>query len=1136
MAVTQAAGSVSDEIKIAEDFSLDLHSHLINRGLAILGMRGSGKSWTAGVVAEELASKGIPFIIIDLMGEYKTLREKFPVLIAALGSPDYADLKGLTPESAGTLAEKIVNMGISLILDLKYGTMLDRYRVLASFLEGLYYTEEKVARPYVLIMDEAHRITPEKGVIKLRGVREAQQKIEYWVYEIGASLDYNEPVLVMKNGTVMMLPIGELVDRYFEKDDWGRRYVDDLQVPSMNPKNGQIKWKKVAYVFRRPVPDVLVRLHLETGREVTVTEHHSIFVLEDGEIKPKKVSDIREGDIVLIAKRIPPCPHSSLHFINLVESFLALPKELTKNMLISNVPAEVFIRHWRAIKEYSRIYAYPSNVRYKWKIRRQIPLALGHLLSTKDLRQCNVGGVPCLIPADSRLARLLGYFVAEGSLIERHRDSYAVCFALGSEDKRVIKDIQGIVKSLFNKEAHVTRPSTRPNTVQVTINSKVILLLFKYVLRVQTGACNKAVPSIIFHMPNEFKKEFIKAWYYGDAGTTVSKRLKSDILYLFAHLGVIGSFYHKEGRLRTLPGGYLSSSDSFNLSTPIPTRSFHNLGHHEYPPTSAFRTVLRLLAGNPENFKGHPSYSAGCDRIAITPRALAKILTPRRQKRLHRLAYLFNWTTAGQFAKNVGIDLNSAYHFLERWRNKGVVQRIGRRKNYRYKLTELGEKFLHQISLLKQLVRHSDVGFVRVTRVERRNPSGNFVYDLSVPNYESFIGGWGGVICHNTGRHYGLGFIAVARRTAEISKMILTQCELKIAHKVVDPIDLERLREYGLPPDMLERIKQFKPGDAVVIGLEEPKIIHVKQRICSHGARTPLAKPIETPDLAKAVKELTNLLKQPLHKIEKTEGEFASQLKAYEERISELEKVLKEEKRRRLELVAENETLKSEISNLKTKILAADERAKYEARIKVLESEVSSLKEQLNKAAEIEATLERMREIVESWKDLILETGSILGLELIPNDIQSLIQERDELRKKLEVYEREEALKNELVRQTLTNKDVRSWILDAESLLRRLSRKGQAGEVILRAVLRMDPEVSFLPEEIETGYTAGTNLNYLNMLLGRGLLWESRKKGRKAFRNRLYQWVAENVRRIMPSAPDEAINQIAEHLKSMVVK
>ncbi|RLG92291.1 hypothetical protein DRO37_09390, partial [Candidatus Bathyarchaeota archaeon] len=293
---------------------------------------------------------------------------------------------------------------------------------------------------------------------------------------------------------------------------------------------------------------------------------------------------------------------------------------------------------------------------------------------------------------------------------------------------------------------------------------------------------------------------------------------------------------------------------------------------------------------------------------------------------------------------------------------------------------------------------------------------------------------------------------------------------------------------------------------------------------------------IETPDLAKAVKELTNLLKQPPQKIEKTEGEFASQLKAYEERISELEKSLKREKQRRLELTAENEALKSEISNLKARILTSEERLKYEARIKALESEVSSLKEQLEEAAELEATLERMRELVESWKGLILETGNILGLELIPDDIQALMQERDELRRKLEVYEREEALKNELVRQTLTDPAVKSWIRDAENILQQFCMRGQAGEAILKAALRMDPEVSFLPEEIETGYTQATNLNYLNALVSRGLLWETRKNGRKAFRNRLYQWVAENVRKIRPSAPDEAVSRIAEHLKGLVLR
>jgi DNA helicase HerA-like ATPase len=149
-------------------------------------MRGSGKSWTSAVIAEELARTGIPFIVVDLMGEYKTLREKFPVLITALGTPKYADIH-LSEEQARVLAQRIVQTGISVVLDLKHATMLQRYAFLAKFLEGFYRVEEKLMKPYVLILDEAHRITPEKGVIKLREVRDVQTQVEYWVYEIGAT-------------------------------------------------------------------------------------------------------------------------------------------------------------------------------------------------------------------------------------------------------------------------------------------------------------------------------------------------------------------------------------------------------------------------------------------------------------------------------------------------------------------------------------------------------------------------------------------------------------------------------------------------------------------------------------------------------------------------------------------------------------------------------------------------------------------------------------------------------------------------------------------------------------------------------------------------------------------------------------
>jgi len=391
------------------------------------------------------------------------------------------------------------------------------------------------------------------------------------------------------------------------------------------------------------------------------------------------------------------------------------------------------------------------------------------------------------------------------------------------------------------------------------------------------------------------------------------------------------------------------------------------------------------------------------------------------------------------------------------------------------------------------------------------------------------------------GRHRGLGYICIARRAAEVAKAILSQCPNRIIFKLVDPADLAWLRESGLTKEEIEAVKRLPQGKALVLGLrEEHFYIRSKPRLCTHGGRTPIAKAVETPELESAVADLAELLKQPLQETGKPTEELTGKIKeltaTYEERIAQLEKALKEEKRRRLELQAENEDLKSQVSSLKVKVLASDERVRYEARIKTLESEVSSLKEQLSKAVEIEAMLERIRELVGSWRDLLLETASVLGIEFIPEDVQALVQERDELRKRLEVYEREERLKEELLQQTLNDPAVKSWIRDAERLLQNLKMRGHAGAIILKAALRMDPETVFLPEEIQTGYTSQTNLTYLNMLLNKGLLWEARKRNRKAFRNRLRQWVAENIRRIKPTAPDVAIDRITEQLKNRVLR
>ncbi|MDI3474152.1 MAG: hypothetical protein PWR30_475 [Candidatus Woesearchaeota archaeon] len=72
---------------------LDLNK-ILTKHLAILAKSGAGKSYTAGVIAEEILEKGIPMLIFDPHGEYASLKEPNP------SKEDEKELSsyGLTPK------------------------------------------------------------------------------------------------------------------------------------------------------------------------------------------------------------------------------------------------------------------------------------------------------------------------------------------------------------------------------------------------------------------------------------------------------------------------------------------------------------------------------------------------------------------------------------------------------------------------------------------------------------------------------------------------------------------------------------------------------------------------------------------------------------------------------------------------------------------------------------------------------------------------------------------------------------------------------------------------------------------------------------------------------------------------------
>jgi hypothetical protein len=397
------------------------------------------------------------------------------------------------------------------------------------------------------------------------------------------------------------------------------------------------------------------------------------------------------------------------------------------------------------------------------------------------------------------------------------------------------------------------------------------------------------------------------------------------------------------------------------------------------------------------------------------------------------------------------------------------------------------------------------------------------------------------------GRHRGIGYVCIARRAAEVAKAVLSQCPTRFIFKLVDPADLSWLRESGFTKEEIDEIQKLPKGTAFVRGLTAEHIkVRSKERACTHGGKTPIAKAVETPELEHAIADLSKIVKAPaptpagvpediLRRVEALESEKKQLLN----KVQSLESRLSEATTGKESLSLEAERLKARVKELESQVLTAEEKSKLLGKIQALENQVSDLQGRLAEtqkiAGEFEERFERIRQLWGDWADLIAETADILDLELIPKDVKALQEERDKYKAELETYRREDELRKELFQQTLDDANIKSWIRDAEAFLQDLKKRGQAGSAVLKACLRMDSEVTFLPEEIQTGYTMSTNAMYMKTLEAKGLLWEASKKGRKAFRNRFPYWVAENIRKIRPNAPDRAIEEIVDRLKRSVI-
>lgn len=135
-----------------------------SQGNAVLGIRDSGKTYTATKLAEELFDAGIPFVAFDPIGVWRYLRvpgkgKGYPVVVAG---GEEGDLP-LTPASAPMIVEAAMQSGVSVVIDLfdMKLSKADWRRIVKDCIKLLLHKNKQYGLRHIFL-EEAAEFAPQK--------------------------------------------------------------------------------------------------------------------------------------------------------------------------------------------------------------------------------------------------------------------------------------------------------------------------------------------------------------------------------------------------------------------------------------------------------------------------------------------------------------------------------------------------------------------------------------------------------------------------------------------------------------------------------------------------------------------------------------------------------------------------------------------------------------------------------------------------------------------------------------------------------------------------------------------------------------------------------------------------------------
>ncbi len=513
------------------------------------------------------------------------------------------------------------------------------------------------------------------------------------VGEVRSSIRGTEKVFIVDKGKTERIPIQELEGRD----------ISEMYVPTMD-RDLKFKLKRVIAFVKHPKREKLLEVTTKTGRKVTVTPDHSLFTHKDFQIIPIECKDLKIGSKIIIPEKIPS-GYNNLNRLNIIDlledkgcKLEGYEEDLRqiiskigwkKASQIANTSADIYVYLRKGIQH--------TNIPIS--TFKELAKEANHSYNTTtfQIKKGTSKTIEAEIEISKDFCRFLGYYASEGYT---QKESSVVVFSNGNPV--IVKDIISLSRNLFGIDPFVRQTKGLGISTQIVLNNKILGLLLEK-LACGRIAPEKRVPPIVFGLSEEKICEFLKGYFDGDgcqlvskssgneiSASTVSKDLADDLMHLLLCLGIIA-------RLEKGTMSDIGKHESFVVV--FKQRKYIQL----FLEKVAFKKYSKEII---ERQTSHSTFNT----VDYDHKILEEHVKVKREYR-----HLRRYTSCGKdYLKRVVGEAEWASE-----RIKAFVQ---------------GDFYLDEVKEIKEVML----------------PEKEYVYDLSVQPCQNFIGGFGGIMLHNT--------------------------------------------------------------------------------------------------------------------------------------------------------------------------------------------------------------------------------------------------------------------------------------------------------------------------------------------------------------------------------------------------